>query len=248
MSEKVLIARSDQKEIYRVGDKTYKAFAPGFPKAEVLNEAMNTARVEETDLHIPKILAVTVEDGRWTIVKEYIEGKTLAELMEEQPEKKKEYLEKFVELQQEVNSKKCPLLNRLKEKLSRQIDSVEELDDISRYELQTRLDGMPKHLKLCHGDFEPKNIIVKGDEYYIIDWVHATQGNASADAARTYLLLALEDQETADEYLDLFCEKTNTEKTYVQKWLPIVAAAQLTKKRPQEKELLMRWLNVVDYE
>ena len=82
----------------------------------------------------------------------------------------------------------------------------------------------------------------------IIDWVHAAQGNASADAARTYLLLALEDQKTADEYLEMFCEKTETAKTYVQKWLPIVAAAQLTKKRPQEKELLMRWLDVVDYE
>ena len=53
------------------------------------------------------------------------------------------------------SSKKCPLLNRLKEKLARQIDSVKELDDITRYDLQTRLDGMPKHLKLCHGDFEP---------------------------------------------------------------------------------------------
>ena len=248
MSEKVLIAKGDQKEIYRVGDKTYKSFEPGFPKAEVLNEAMNTARVEETDLNIPKVLAVTVEDGRWTIVKEYIEGKTLAELMEEHPEKKREYLEKLVDLQIEVNSKKCPLLNRLKEKLARQIDSVKELDDITRYDLQTRLDGMPKHLKLCHGDFEPKNIIVQVDKYYIIDWVHAAQGNASADAARTYLLLALEDQKTADEYLEMFCEKTETAKTYVQKWLPIVAAAQLTKKRPQEKELLMRWLDVVDYE
>ena len=43
--------------------------------------------------------------------------------MEEHPEKKREYLEKLVDLQIEVNSKKCPLLNRLKEKLARQIDS-----------------------------------------------------------------------------------------------------------------------------
>jgi len=85
---------------------------------------------------------------------------------------------------------------------------------------------MPKHTKLCHGDFCPSNIIVGDDgKWYLVDWVHASQGNASADVARTYLLLSLKDKKTADMYMDLFCEKTGTEKRYVQGWLPIVAAA-----------------------
>ena len=51
---------------------------------------------------------------------------------------------------------------------------------------------MPNHKKLCHGDFDPKNIILRDDgEAFILDWAHATQGNASADAARTYLLFWL---------------------------------------------------------
>ena len=36
-------------------------------------------------------------------------------------------------------------------------------------------------------------------------------------------------------------------KQYVQAWLPIVAAAQLIKGREEEKDLLMRWIDVVDY-
>ncbi len=36
--------------------------------------------------------------------------------------------------------------------------------------------------------------------------------------------------------MDTFCKKSGTEKRYVQRWLPIVAAAQLTKKRPEEKK------------
>ena len=44
--------------------------------------------------------------------------------------------------------------------------------------------------------------------------------------------------------MDLFCEKTGTEKRYVQGWLPIVAAAQLAYKRPEEKDLLESWINV----
>lgn len=108
---------------------------------------------------------------------------------------------------------------------------------------------MPKHVKLCHGDFQPNNIIVKDDgTMYVLDWVHATQGNASADAARTYLLLCLEDQNRADKYMDLFCEKTDTDRRYVQQWLPLVAAAQLTKHRAEEAELLHKWVDICDYQ
>ena len=66
-----------------------------------------------------------------------------------------------------------------------------------------------------------KNIIVTPDgEYYIVDWAHATQGNASADAARTYLVFCLAGkQDTADKYLDLFCKKADIPKQLVQQFL-----------------------------
>lgn len=248
MGERKLIS-AGQHEVYKVDDTAVKVFAKAFPKAEVLNEALNTARVEDLGLHIPRILAVSVvEDGRWAITKEFVNGKTLHQLMQENPDKIDEYLDKMVDLHLEVHSKRCPLLNKLKEKMVRQIQSLDSINEITRYDLLTRLDGMPKHNKLCHGDFSPHNIIVDGDDWYIIDWVHATQGNASADVARTYLLLALEDLDMAYKYLNLFCEKTNTPKAYVQGWLPLVAAAQMTKNRPEERELLQTWINVCDYE
>ena len=139
------------------------------------------------------------------------------------------------------------LLNKLKDKMTRQIQSL-DIDDGKKYDLLTRLDGMPKHVKLCHGDFNPNNIIVSNGKYYILDWVHAAQGNASADVARTYLLFALDDKDVAEKYMDIFCKKSNTEKKYVQQWLPIVAAAQLTKQRPREKEMLEQWLDVFDFQ
>ena len=42
-------------------------------------------------------------------------------------------------------------------------------------------------------------------------------------------------------------QKYGTSKQYVQAWLPIVAAAQLIKGKPEEKDLLMKWIDVVDY-
>ncbi len=244
-----VIAVRSNKTIYRDGERCIKVFNSDYSKADVLNEALNQARVEETGLNIPKILEVTMVDGKWAIVSEYIEGKTLAQMMEEDPDNKAKYLERLVDLQLEAQSKTNPLLGKLKDKMNRKI-SMSELDATTRYDLHTRLEGMPKHNKLCHGDFNPSNIIItENDKAYIIDWAHATQGNASADVARTYLLFCLDgDIECAKEYLDLFCKKSDTAKQYVQKWMPIVAASQSVKGNEKEREFLLSWVNVVDYE
>lgn len=244
-----VIAIRAGKKVYRDGDRTIKVFEEGYSKADILNEALNQARIEETGLNIPKILEVTMIDGKWAIVSEYIEGKTLAQLMEENPDRQDEYLNLFVDLQIEVHSKKAPLLNKLKDKMNRKISQA-QLDATTRYDLHTRLEAMPKHNKVCHGDFNPSNIIIKDNgDAYILDWSHATQGNASADVARTYLLFRLAgDQALADKYMDLFCKKSDTAKQYIQKWLPIVAASQSVKGKEEEREFLLSWVDVVDYE
>lgn len=249
MKLETIIAERKAKKIYRDGDNCIKVFDADYSKADVLNEALNQARIEETGLNIPKIKEVMTIDGKWAIVSEYISGKTLAQLMQENPEKKEEYLNLLVDLQLEVHSKKAPHLNKLRDKMSTKID-LTNLDATTRYELHTRLNGMPKHTKVCHGDFNPSNIIITEDnKAYIIDWSHATQGNASADAARTYLLFWLGgDEDGAKKYLNLFCLKSNTAKQYVQKWMPIVAASQSVKGNEKERELLLSWVDVVDYE
>ncbi len=244
-----VIATRDNKKIYRDGNLAIKVFDAEYSKSDVLNEALNQSRVEETGLNIPKIHEVTKVDGKWAIISEFISGKTLAQLMEENPEKLDEYLELFVDLQMKVHSKACHMLNKLKDKMKGKISQADVNDNV-RYELHTRLEGMPKHTKLCHGDFNPSNIIItESGMPYIIDWAHATQGNASADVARTYLLFCLAgDRARADKYLDLFCEKSKTDKKYVQKWLPIVAASQSVKGKPDERDFLYGWVDVVDYE
>ena len=213
-----VIAVRTSKTVYRDGDKVVKVFDKEYSKVDVLNEALNQAIVENLGLNIPKIYSV-------------------------------ETVELFVNLQLSMHQIKAFNLKKLKDKMNAKINQT-ELDATTRYELHTRLEGMPKHNKLCHGDFNPSNIIVKDDgTLYIIDWSHATQGNASADVARTYLLFWLSDDvDGANKYLDLYCEKSGVDKKYVQSWLPIVAASQSVKGHKKERELLLSWVNVVDYE
>ncbi|MDE5667736.1 MAG: phosphotransferase [Clostridia bacterium] len=250
MNKQKIFSRAD-KEIYLADGNLVKVFGANYSKANILNEALNHARVEETDLNVPKLHAVQVVDGKWAIVLDYIEGKTLQQLMDERPEKEEEYLNLFVDLQRTVFSKTVPMLNKLKDKLQGRISATNPvLEATTRYDLHTRLDSMPKHTHLCHGDFNPTNIIITKDGTpYIIDWAHATQGNSSADVAQSYLLFYLAGKkELADKYLKLYCKKSDTAIQYVQRWIPIVAASRLSKAKAEEADLLHSWIDVVEYE
>lgn len=244
-----IIAVRTAKTVYRDEDKCVKLFDSDYSKAEVLNEALNQARIEETDLAIPKILEVTKANGKWAIVSEYISGKTLDRLMEENPDKENEYLDIFIKAQIDVHARKSPLLNKLKDKMLRRLFKA-GLEPAVLYDLHTRLESLPQDLKICHGDFNPSNIIIgeKGTPY-ILDWVDASQGTPAADAARTYLLFWLAGNITlADKYLDSYCRKSNVSKSEVQKWIPLAAASQLAEGKEEEREFLLYWINVVDYE
>lgn len=245
------IAKRATKSVYEDNGKTIKLFVENYSKADILNEALNQARVEEgTDLYIPKLLAVTKIENRWALVSEHIEGTPLDVLMQNNPEKMDEYLNKFVEIQLTILGKQVPLLNQIKDKYRRKLNENKDINDNIRYELLQRLEGMKNHTKLCHGDYNPSNIIIneKG-EFYVIDWAHATQGNASADCARTFLLFSLQGkEEVAEKYLNLFAEKSGIEKSLIQRWIPIVAATHLSSASEKEKELLIKWVDILDYE
>ena len=226
--DKIIAVRTG-KTVYKDGGRVIKVFENGYSKADILNEALNQARIEETGLNIPKILGVTTEDGKWAIISEYISGKTLSQLMEESPDKFDEYLERFVDIQAEIHSKKSPLLTKLKDKMNRKIDMA-DIDAATRYDLHTRLEGMPRHDKVCHGDFNPSNVII-------------------TDSGKPYILFRLEKKDdAAEKYIKLFCKKSGVSRQYIEKWLPIVAASQSVKGNSEEREMLLSWAGVVDYQ
>ncbi|MCM1368074.1 MAG: aminoglycoside phosphotransferase family protein [Roseburia sp.] len=244
------IAKRPNKTIYRDGKLCYKVFSPDYCKSDIFNEALNQTRVEETGLFIPKVHEVKkLDDGRLAIVMDYVEGKSLSALFKENPTKRAEYLKRFIDIQLSMHALTAPNLNKQRDKFSMKIERS-GLDATTRYELHVRLDSMPKHNKLCHGDFNPSNVIITDDDRAcIIDWSHATIGNASADTARTYLLFKLAgDDKTAEDYMTLFCAASDTARQYVDQWLPIVAASQMVKGKPDERDMLAKWVDVCQYE
>lgn len=248
--EKVLLKRNN-KVIYKDGDRVIKVFDNSFSKSAVLKEALNLSLVEEAGLNVPELCEITEIEGKFAIVYKYIEGTPLSELIFSHPSKEDEYLNLFVDTQIDILSKKSPnSLVKVKDKMNERISQTRNLIEATvRYELHTSVLKMKDHAKICHGDFVPENIIITPDnQVYVLDWSHTTQGNASSDAAKTYINLNLQNQKDfADKYIKLFCKKSDIPLQLVQQWLPIVAAAEMASSDEEKIEKLKKWVKTFDY-
>jgi thiamine kinase-like enzyme len=250
---KTLLTRPNKKIcLSKDGSELVKVFNHEIEKTSyVFSEALLQAKIEETNLiDVPELLEVFKKGSDWCIAYKYIKGQTLEEVMEKDKANEDKYLEEMLDLQLQLQSIVVESLPSLTQKLQERISlSKEDMDATNRFELHTRLDGMPKHSKLCHCDFNPSNIILGDDgKKYVIDWAHCAKGNASADIAYTYFYFYLKGQEeTAKKYLNLFCKKTDTAIQYVQRWMPIVAAALAYRAKGEDKKKLLKMADVVEY-
>jgi serine/threonine protein kinase len=235
-----VIAVRNTKTVFRDGNKCIKVFKETHAKSEVLNEALNLAHAEELGLRVPHFYGIEVYDGKWAIVYEYIRGQSLSQLMHVHPDQMMTWLELFVNLQLEIVSSHCPDLYPMKEKLSQYI-SASILEPSLRYEMIEEMEQLPFGDEVCHLDFNPSNIILTDDEVpYIIDWAHMVKGNASADAAVSWLNFSYHsDPETANSYLELFSQKRNITRDLIYKWIPFAGAGRSVKRNNQERDFLL---------
>ena len=240
--DRIIAVRNDKTE-YRDGDRCIKVFNSEYSKSDVLNEALNQTRANELGIRVPQISEVGEVNGKWAIISEYIRGKTLAQLISEDKDNVRSHIELFSELQRSVHSKDASAFARLSDGIKRKI-SLSDSDDDEKHWLSVLLEGLSvRDNSLCHGDFNPSNVIISNQgEPYIIDWPHAARGDAAADAAYTYLMFCInEDDALAHTYLDIFSEKSNISKKHIEKWMSVIAVSQSVKGNEKKREFLIDW-------
>ena len=245
----VLLERTD-KVVTRDKNTVLKIFGPSYKVSAILNEAMNEARAAETGLPVAKVIEVLKLRDHWCIRREWVEGKTLADVMAADKKNLMKYLKEFVAIQCEIFSKTSERMGNLADKLDKQI-SASPLPKETRYDLHMKLQSFARGKALCHGDFNPTNVIITPEgEWRVIDWSHVRLGDSLADVARTYLLFWLAGYvAAAEKYMTLACDALKAKVADVQKWLPVVAAAESAKEQSKKNsELLLHWASVVDYE
>lgn len=215
-------------EIYLFENRVVKVFNSNLPDTEALYEASKQKYAYSCGLSVPKILDVTKIDGKQAIIMEYIQGKTIGDLLFENKDQAEYYMNISVDIQQKMHRIVADSLEPMSEKLRRQIESAHLLNKRHKFTLIQKLDHMTFDKRLCHGDFHLFNLIMTDNKVTIIDWVDSSAGDIRADIYRTYLLYSQFSIELADMYLRLYCTKSGLSKDDIFQWAPIIAGARLS--------------------
>lgn len=215
-------------EIYLFENRVVKVFNSNLPDTEALYEASKQKYAYSCGLSVPKILDVTKIDGKQAIIMEYIQGKTIGDLLFENKDQAEYYMNISVDIQQKMHRIVADSLEPMSEKLRRQIESAHLLNKRHKFTLIQKLDHMTFDKRLCHGDFHLFNLIMTDNKVTIIDWVDSSAGDIRADIYRTYLLYSQFSIELADMYLGLYCTKSGLSEDDIFQWAPIIAGARLS--------------------
>ncbi|MGG3670579.1 aminoglycoside phosphotransferase [Bacillus cereus] len=224
------IAKGNTAEIYLCNNKVVKLFKEYLPNTESPYEAQKQKYAYSRGLHVPKVFEVTEIQGRQAIIMEYIKGKSIGELLLNNLSEAQHYISMCVNEQQKIHaiSVRSDEIEQMEERLYRQIQSVQNLDEKQKKNILSKMDSIVFEPRLCHGDFHPFNLIMSNDYVKTIDWVDASLGDIRADVFRTYLLYSQSSVELAEMYLHIYCRNTRISRNEIFQWAPIIIAARIS--------------------
>lgn len=239
------IAIGNTAQIFLYENKIVKVFNDFLPDTESSYEANKQKFAHSCGLSVPKIFDVTKIDGKQAIIMEFVKGKTIGDILSENMEQAEYYMNISIDIQQKIHMIVADSLEPMSLKLSRQIESAQQLDKRHKSALLQKMDTITYKKRLCHGDFHMFNLIMSdNNQVTIIDWVDSSAGDLRADVYRTYLLYEQFSIELADLYLRLYCQKSGLSKDDIFQWAPIIAGARLSENVSSEKnERLIKIVN-----
>lgn len=239
--DRIIAVRND-KTVYHDGNLSIKAFRNSVPMSYILKEAFFLSVAAEVGLDVPALHSVVEQDGRWTLVSDYVKGRALDQLYAQVPTRRGELLDAFVNLQVRIHAKTYCGLPSTKGLIRATVDGS-TLSSSVKLALLRNLEPMPEGDQLCHGDFTLSNVVEADDgRLFTLDWSKACLGVGDDDAAMTYLLLTRTvGEDFAREYLGCYCHKAPTTIYAVNKWVPFLAAMRYAVGNRMDREFYGRY-------
>ena len=222
-----IIASGAQANIYKEGSKIIKIFKKNIQKEEVEYEVNLQKMAFSYGLPVPKIYGIIEINDKLGIEMDFIDGITLGKAILADKSKTYVYLEKSIELQNEIHRIETDKFPLMKNRLKMQILHARKLSDMEKNKILIKLEQAKFDNKLCHGDFHVLNLIQTQQDIKIIDWICACSGHPYADVYRTYLLYKLVEEEFAKMYIEIYCKKYSIDKMEILDWELIIAGARI---------------------
>ncbi len=176
-----LFARGRTAELFIHGEgQLCKLYLPGYPERYVLQELNNARELRALGLPVPQTFGLVRQGGRIGLLYERIEGSTLSDDMDEST------LRLFCALHREVLAQTSPDLMEYRDFLREMITAGGCADSA----LFAQIDALPRGDRVLHGDFHPRNVMLRPDgSPVLLDFLNVCRGPAAFDIARTAFLL-----------------------------------------------------------
>jgi Ser/Thr protein kinase RdoA (MazF antagonist) len=187
------LAEGREAEVFlRADGDVVKVMRSAGQEVRVQREAAALQALSDREHLAPAFRAITEVEGRPAIVSERVMGDDLLTRLSKKPWLVLNVAGTLGRAHTAMHSHEAPdPLPELREELGRRIESARALPKNLAVEALLRLVTLPAGDRLCHGDFHPANVLGTLTAPVIIDWGDAARGAASADVARTLLLLRL---------------------------------------------------------
>lgn len=255
-----LICQGNTAEIFLFDEtKILKLFRDNFPLEIITNEFDIAKRVSSDLVFVPKVFELVEYKSRYGILYEKISSKDMIAEMLRKPFKLRAYSKALADIHAKTHNSIVDLGCDIKNKLLTNVNLGSDLSEQEKARIVSYIETLPDGQALCHCDFHPGNVLVKGSEYYVIDWMTACNGNAVADVARTYILLRYGELLYADFfvkviahiaekhigkiYLRQYKKTTGITDEEIKKWFLPIAAARLIEWIPTtEKNKLLKFV------
>lgn len=198
-----LLGNGATADVYEYGnDKVIKLFATGSSIDTVRWEYNKTLSAYESNLPVPKIYDIIEYNNRYGIVMEYVPGETFKCLIDKDimqvsageisssifAERILEYVKQTARFLFDIHKIKTDQIEAMDNQMLRGVKGNQFLSDEEKKRVIKIIEDLPKGNSVCHGDPNPNNIIVNGDQFKFIDWVNSGVGNPMYDIAEYVLM------------------------------------------------------------
>lgn len=139
----------------------------------------------------PEPLAFAKCGENWGIIFQKIDGPTLDAYIYKFPWNVFSISRKFAKLHVQINRLNMTDGKSMNDVLKQNISRAKQLPEEIRVRFIKQLDDIGEGNQLCHADLHGRNIIVKNNRLFVLDWGNATIGYPIFDITHTYTSYAV---------------------------------------------------------
>lgn len=252
-----LIGKGATADIFELDEhKVIKFFRAGYPLGSVRHEYENSKLLSGLDIPAAKSYELVVQDGRYGIVYDRIDGESMLDLLL-RTEDVQRYARDLAVLHQKILAHSLPAASGLTSILKYNIERTDRLSLERKSKLMAVVDTLPDGDGFCHGDFHFGNVIVSEAKYTLVDYMNLCRGHRLGDIARTVYLIEMTpaSAEIIDHKhimamkkcaADIYLNAMGVCRADLSDWLLVTAAArlfELSSEQSDEEEAIREYLS-----